>query len=166
MLLQQMLVKQLNCPRTSSIGRLFDAVASLLGICDINQFEGQAAMQLEQLAEQSEHNDYYAFILQKNQPIIIDWQPMIIALLTDLTHLKTCFIAKKFHNTLAEIVLAIALRSQQKIIILSGGCFQNAILTETCINKLETGGFSVYTHEKIPPNDGGLALGQLYSQII
>ncbi len=164
MLLQQMLVKQLNCPRTSSIGRLFDAVASLLGICDINQFEGQAAMQLEQLAEQSEHHDYYALTLRENQPIIIDWQPIIIALLTDLTHLKACFIAKKFHNTLAEIVLAIALRSQQKIIILSGGCFQNAILTETCINKLETGGFSVYTHEKIPPNDGGLALGQLYSQ--
>jgi hydrogenase maturation protein HypF len=163
-LLQQSLKKQLNCPYTSSIGRLFDAVSSLLGLCHINQFEGQAAMQLEQLASTIHTNESYPFKLIEGECIIIDWYSTITALLADLNRQNKNLVAAKFHNTLAEIMLRIAKLGQQKNIVLSGGCFQNAYLTERCVEKLKTAGFSVYTHEKIPPNDGGLALGQLYAQ--
>ena len=162
-LLQQSLTKQLNTPYTSSAGRLFDALSSLLGLCHINQFEGQAAMLLEQLASTVHTNESYPFKLIEGECIIIDWFNTITALLNDLNQQNQNLIAAKFHNTLAEIMVEIAKRSQQKNIVLSGGCFQNAYLTERCTEKLKTAGFTVYTHEKIPPNDGGLALGQLYA---
>ncbi len=165
-LLQQSLNKQLNTPYTSSVGRLFDGVSSLLGLCHINNFEGQAAMLLEQKTSLEVTDDSYSYLLLKNHPLIIDWQPMVIEILEDLTHLGKHKIAAKFHNTLAEIMLNLANQAQQKKIVLSGGCFQNAYLTERCIKKLETAGFTVYTHEKAPPNDGGLALGQLYSTVL
>ena len=165
-LLQQSLNKQLNTPYTSSVGRLFDGVSSLLDLCHINNFEGQAAMLLEQKASLEVTEDSYSYLLLKHQPLIIDWQPMIIEILEDLTHLGKNKIAAKFHNTLADIMLNLAHQAQQQKIVLSGGCFQNAYLTERCIKKLETAGFTVYTHEKVPPNDGGLALGQLYSTVL
>jgi hydrogenase maturation protein HypF len=165
-LLQQSLTKQLNCPYTSSIGRLFDAVSSLLGLCHINQFEGQAAMQLEQLASTIHTNESYPYNLIEEDCIIIDWYSTITALLTELNVQNKSLIAAKFHNTLAEITARIAELGQQKNIVLSGGCFQNAYLTERCIEKLKIAGFSVYTHKNIPPNDGGLALGQLYSTVL
>jgi len=162
-LLQQSLNKQLNTPKTSSMGRLFDAVASLLDLCHLNQFEGQAAMLLEQLAVTSETKDQYSFKLLGNNPVIIDWQNLFVALLTDLNQLHKADIAAKFHNTLAKIILQIANNFQQPLIVLTGGCFQNKLLVEICVKELEQFGFSVYTHQKVPPNDGGLALGQLYA---
>lgn len=162
-LLKQSLTKQLNTPYTSSVGRLFDAVSSLLGLCHINQFEGQAAMLLEQRASTIHTNECYPFKLMEGECIIIDWYSTIKTLLIDINKKNRNLIAAKFHNTLAEIMVEIAKRSQQKNIVLSGGCFQNAYLTERCAEKLKTAGFTVYTHEKIPPNDGGLALGQLYT---
>jgi hydrogenase maturation protein HypF len=162
-LLQQSLKKQLNCPYTSSIGRLFDAISSLSGLCHINKFEGQAAMLLEQQASTIHTNEFYPFNLIEKECIIIDWHSTIMALLADLNQQNKNFVAAKFHNTLAEIMVRIAELGQQKNVVISGGCFQNAYLTERCIAKLKTAGFSVYTHEKIPPNDGGLALGQLYA---
>lgn len=160
-LLQSALAKQLNCPRTTSAGRLFDAVASLLGLCRINQYEGQAAMILETSAASEIFDNHYQFRLNPGDPIVIDWQPAIEQLLKDIPHCTHEHIAAKFHNTLAEIMLAIAERAGQKTIVLSGGCFQNACLVEKAVRKLKTAGFNVYCHEKIPPNDGGLALGQL-----
>ncbi len=166
-LLQQSLNKQINTPYTSSVGRLFDGVSSLLGLSHINNFEGQAAMLLEQKASLQVTEDSYSYLLLKKPPFIIDWQPMIIEILDDLTHLGKNKIAAKFHNTLADIMLNLAHQAQQQQkIVLSGGCFQNSYLTERCIKKLETAGFTVYTHEKVPPNDGGLALGQLYSTVL
>ena len=162
-LLQQSLNKQLNTPRTSSVGRVFDAVSSLLGLCHLNQFEGQAAMLLEQLAATSKTKDEYPFELLGNNPIVIDWQDLFVALLTDLNQLHKADIAAKFHNTLAKIILQIANNFQQPLIVLTGGCFQNKLLTEICVKALEQLGFSVYTHQKVPSNDGGLALGQLYA---
>lgn len=167
-LLQSALTKQINCPRTTSAGRLFDAVASLLGLCRITQYEGQAAMALENSAASELSDSHYQFRLNQfrlnpGDPIVIDWQRTIEQLLKDTAHYTPEHIAAKFHNTLAEIMLAIAERAEQKNIVLSGGCFQNAFLVEKAVRKLNTAGFNVYCHEKIPPNDGGLALGQLYA---
>ena len=165
-LLQHSLNKRLNTVNTSSVGRLFDGVSSLLGLCDINSYEGQAAMLLEQLARTSSTEQSYAFTLIGKQALEINWQPMVIEILADLVSLDKKTIAAKFHNTLADIMLSLAKQAQQQNIVLSGGCFQNAFLTEKCSVKLENAGFTVYTHEKIPPNDGGIALGQLYSAIL
>jgi len=162
-LLQSALSRQLNCPRTTSAGRIFDAVASLLGLCHINAYEGQAAMALEQSAASAQSSQHYDFHIRHQAPIIIDWQITQEQLLGDIPRYPVELIAAKFHNTLAEIMLAVALRAEQKTVILSGGCFQNAVLTAKAAKKLKTAGFEVYCHEKIPPNDGGLALGQLYA---
>jgi hydrogenase maturation protein HypF len=187
-LLQSALTKQINCPRTTSVGRLFDAVASLLGLYQINHFEGQAAMALEMCAAGGNQTDaFYDFRITETEPLVIDWQPMVEQLLADILKpiidksfglspstssgrtglkgwaIKQTIIANKFHNTLAEIILAVAKRAGEQVIVLSGGCFQNALLVEKSVGKLKTAGFNVYCHEKIPPNDGGLAVGQLYA---
>ncbi|MDP1664596.1 MAG: carbamoyltransferase HypF [Methylobacter sp.] len=162
-LLQSALTRQLNCPRTTSVGRLFDAVASLLGLCHINHYEGQAAMALEMSAASSASGQHYDFHLKHETVIVIDWKITLKQLLDDIPHNPVELIACKFHNTLAEIILAIARRAGQKTVILSGGCFQNAYLTTNAAKRLKSSGFEVYCNEKIPPNDGGLALGQLYA---
>lgn len=162
-LLQSALCRQLNCPRTSSVGRIFDAVVSLLGLCHINDYEGQAAMALEQSAASAQSSQHYDFHIRQKTPIVIDWKITVEQLLDDIQHSPIELIAAKFHNTLAEIILTIALMAGQKTVVLSGGCFQNAVLTAKAAKKLKTTGFEVYCHEKIPPNDGGLALGQLYA---
>ncbi len=162
-LLKQMLAKNLNCPLTTSAGRLFDAVASLLDICQINHYEGQAAMLLEQQAHLSTLTAEYPFKLSDTTPSIIDWQPLMEALLLDLNQSPIHDIAAKFHNTLAVIILQLAERAGVKCIVLSGGCFQNACLTAKTVAKLQAASFTVYRHQKLPPNDGGLAVGQLYA---
>jgi hydrogenase maturation protein HypF len=162
-LLKGALSKNINCPLTSSVGRLFDGVASLLGLCHINQFEGQAAMTLEMVAGSISSDAQYQFQLLDTKPVIIDWQMFLEQLLADIPKFSPALIAAKFHNTLAEIVRVIALQSNHKNIVLSGGCFQNALLVEKAVGALKTAGFNVYCHEKIPPNDGGLAVGQLYA---
>lgn len=162
-LLRNVLSKQINCPTTTSAGRLFDAVASLLKLCQINQYEGQAAMALENGAAEVECGDSYPFRIIETVPLVIDWHITIEQLLADMPGGKTALIAQKFHNTLSDMILAVAERAGEHRIVLSGGCFQNACLVEKATNQLKTAGFTVYCHEKIPPNDGGLALGQLYA---
>ena len=162
-LLQSALSRRLNCPRTTSVGRLFDAIASLLGLCHINNYEGQAAMALEMSAASNASDRYYDFHIQQKTPIVIDWKITLEQLLEDMQHNPAELIAAKFHNTLTEIILAIAQRAGQKTVVLSGGCFQNASLTANAAKRLTRSGFKVYCHENIPPNDGGLALGQLYA---
>jgi len=162
-LLRPALAKRINCPRTTSAGRLFDAVASLLGLCQFNQYEGQAAMALENCASRSDCGDYYPFQIIETEPRLIDWQDAIEALLADIPNRDAELIAKKFHNTLAKMILAVAKRAGEQTIVLSGGCFQNACLVEAAVERLKTAGFKVFRHQNIPPNDGGLALGQLYA---
>jgi len=162
-LLSPVLAKQINCPRTTSAGRLFDAVASLLGLCHLNQYEGQAAMALENCASRSDSEASYPIRIIDSEPRVIDWQEAIEALLADIPNRDAELIAKKFHNTLAEMILAIAKRAGEPTIVLSGGCFQNASLVEAAVERLKTAGFKVFRHQNIPPNDGGLALGQLYA---
>ncbi|HEY8096714.1 MAG TPA: carbamoyltransferase HypF [Methylobacter sp.] len=162
-LLQSALSRQLNCPRTSSVGRLFDAVSSLLGLCHINDYEGQAAMELEMSAASAQSDQHYDFHIRHQAPIVIDWKITLEQLMEDIPFNPVELIAAKFHNTLAEIILTLARKAGQKTIILSGGCFQNNYLTTKAANRLKSDGFEVYCHENIPPNDGGLALGQLYA---
>jgi len=162
-LLKQALNKHINCPKTSSMGRFFDAIASLLDLCHLNEFEGQAAMLLEQTACLADTEQYYRYTLTDTAPIIINWQVIITQIIDDLQKTDRFHIAAKFHNTLSEIIVKIAQRAGQQSLALSGGCFQNAYLTEKTVAKSKSAGFNVYTHEKIPPNDGGLAIGQAYA---
>ncbi len=150
-----------NTPTSTSMGRLFDAVAALLDLSQINHYQGQAAMTLEQCAMQHDNIDAYPFRISDEQPFILDWRPILQGISEDLLHFPREYIAKKFHNTLVDMILNCALRAEQPMIVLSGGCFQNAYLTETALQKLNAAGFQVYRHQQIPPNDGGLALGQL-----
>jgi hydrogenase maturation protein HypF len=178
-LLHSMLRKKINCPQTSSVGRLFDGVASLLGLCQVSEFEGQAAMAVEQAAmNESKSESYSRFMTASPQrtgshgAIEIDWQSLIVGILDDLTRLSTAQIAAKFHHTLAEIIFSFAElrpssflksgRSEKLPIVLSGGCFQNAYLVEAIEKANLKYEFPLFRHEKIPPNDGGLALGQVY----
>jgi hydrogenase maturation protein HypF len=160
-LLRQMLAKGFNAPLTSSVGRLFDAVASLLGLRQKVSFEGQAAMELELLVQPGVE-ETYPFLLSRGPPYIVDWQPMLQEILSDLKLGRdTGIIAAKFHNTLAETIVGVAREIGEGKIVLTGGCFQNRYLTERSVQRLLDSGFRCYWHQRVPPNDGGIALGQV-----
>jgi hydrogenase maturation protein HypF len=164
--LAQMLGRGLNTPYCSSVGRLFDAVASLLDLRQISGFEGDAAMAVEFAAEPLVTTEYYPFSLKEVSTAtapryLVDWEPMLLSLLDDLPHGKLAEIAAKFHRTLAEIAYSVAMNIGIQQIVLSGGAFQNRLLTEIVLARLEPAGFTVFRHRRIPPNDGGLSLGQL-----
>jgi hydrogenase maturation protein HypF len=144
-------------PRTSSAGRLFDAAASLLGLRQVNSFEGQAAMALENAAAERPSRRVYPFTVSDGAPAVIDWAPTLAALMEDGRDG-----AAAFHNTLARMILEIARRAGLERVVLTGGVFQNAFLTERACALLERGGFKVYTHQRLPCNDGGLSAGQAY----
>ena len=160
-IVQKLLSKKLNSPLTSSVGRLFDAAASLLSICSVSNYEGQAAMMLEFDADENEQADY-PFQILENKILIVDWQPIIESILADLrSNVQNSIISAKFHNTLAKIILSIAEKLNFKKVILSGGCFQNTFLTERTIKILEDHNYQAYWHQRIPPNDGGISVGQI-----
>jgi hydrogenase maturation protein HypF len=160
-LFRQMLVKNMNCLRTSSVGRLFDAVASLLDIRQKINYEGQAAMMLEYSVNSLETN-CYPFTVSGKNPLVIDWQPMIEQILGEIENKHpNGQIAMKFHLTLAEMILKVCKQFPLKKVVLTGGCFQNAILLEKTINLLRENDYNPYWHQRIPPNDGGISLGQI-----
>jgi hydrogenase maturation protein HypF len=160
-LIRQMLAKGINAPVTSSMGRLFDAVAALAGIRQQVTFEGQAAMELESLIE-PDVTAMYPFELSNGVPQIIDWAPMIGEILVDLRKgISQGAIAAKFHNTLAEIIVEVARQVVTPKVVLTGGCFQNRYLLEQAVQRLSQAGFKPYWHQRVPPNDGGIALGQI-----
>ena len=163
MLLQHMLSKQLHSPRCSSMGRLFDCVSSLLGLCQISSFEGQAAMYLEQAITDTAFDDYYPLIWSESSGLVrFNWEPMLRNIIDDLSKtIPKQHIARKFHNTLTEMAVQIATKTALKRVVLSGGSFQNRYLTESIISRLSALGLKVYWHQQVPTNDGGLALGQL-----
>ena len=160
-LIKQMLTKGVNAPLTSSAGRLFDGVASLIGLRHHATFEGQAAMELE-FAVDPAIKDAYPFQMQGSDLFIADWGPVIEAIVDEIeAGYSAGVIAAKFHNTLAEMIVAVARRIEQQHIVLTGGCFQNYELTERCVQRLIEAGFRPYWHQRVPPNDGGIALGQI-----
>jgi hydrogenase maturation protein HypF len=104
---------------------------------------------------------------KKEEPLwIIDWSGMIGEIINDMAHgVSQAVIALKFHHTLAEIIVDAAKRFGQPRVALSGGCFQNRCLTERTIERLTEEGFHPYWHQRVPPNDGGIALGQMYAAV-
>ena len=158
-LLRVALKRGVNAPVTSSAGRLFDAVASLVGLRQVATFEGQAATELEWVAEGVETNEAYAFTLDG---AIIDWGPAVRAVVADLARpAPVGAIAARFHNTLVEAVVAVARNVGERRVALTGGCFQNAYLLTRAVARLRAEGFEPLWHRQVPPNDGGIALGQV-----
>jgi len=233
--LRRMLENGINAPLTSSAGRLFDAVSSLIGLRQVTRFEGQSAMALEFALEETSTDEEYPFRIDEEsatQPenenerndehegekkndgeterkigdarhesgrvcYRIDWEPMIRAILEDAACGSSAQnngvapdgaarnnpvrqdarrnnaarpredgtsvgrIAARFHNTLAGVVVAVAERVGEERVVLTGGCFQNKYLTERCVARLRAAGFRSYWHQRVPPNDGCIALGQI-----
>lgn len=169
-LLQTMLQKKINAPLTSSVGRLFDAVAAIAGLRQKTVFEGQAAMELEFALDGIETDEAYDFEIIEEQlegngnslPVVIDWQPMVCAIIEDAhAGVPVSKVAAQFHNTLVETIVFMAQHMGEERIVLTGGCFQNKYLTESAIRRLQREGFRPYWHQRVPPNDGGIALGQI-----
>ncbi len=162
-LLAQMLEKRVHAPLTTSAGRLFDGVAALLGLHQTISFEGQAAMALEFAADPAIRDAYPTLLtsVRNNSPWILDWRPLISAILADLrANAPIPTIAARFHNALIEIIVQVAKRVGEPRVALTGGCFQNRILTEQAAQRLRAAGFEVILHRQVPPNDGGISLGQ------
>ncbi|MEP0822451.1 MAG: carbamoyltransferase HypF [Ignavibacterium sp.] len=155
--------RTINCPRTSSVGRLFDAVASLLDVRQRLGFEGQAAMELEYAALEADTREQYDVeLVTSRHPIVLDWAPMIKGILADSeARVSARAISAKFHNTLANTILRVAQAVGQNRVVLSGGCFQNSFLMTRTVHLLADHGIRPYWHQRIPPNDGGIALGQI-----
>ena len=157
--------RRINTSTTSSVGRLFDAVASLLDLCQISTFEAQAAIYLEHLAYDSDEEGAYPYkYIQSGQQSItyLDWEPMLRMIIKECrSGVKNADISRKFHNTLVEMLINTADRAGVSKVILSGGSFQNRYLLERCIGKLRENGYTPYWPQRIPSNDSGLALGQI-----
>ncbi len=162
-ILRDMCSRGINSPYTSAAGRLFDAVAAILDLHLGRQFEGQAAMALEFALDASgEEEAYPTRIREQTGTLILDWEPMLQQLLTDVAQgVPVSRIALAFHNALAESIIGVAHRIGEERIVLSGGCFQNRYLSERAVTRLKAEGFRPYWHQRIPPNDGGIALGQI-----
>lgn len=149
----QMLARGVNAPWTTSVGRLFDAVASMAGVAEGSHFEGQAAMLLERQIDEVT-DDAYSLVDG-------DWAPMIEAVRRDVGGgERPSRISARFHNALANWIVGVAGQAGVPQVALSGGVFQNRYLVERTAALLEARGFQVYTHQRVPPNDGGIALGQ------
>jgi len=161
---RQMIDRGLNCPYASSAGRLFDGVSALLGLGDVATYEGQAAMKLEAAAADGEA-PYPVRLADGGDPWVMDPAPMVRALAEDLrSDVDTAQIAGRFHATFALMLQLGAERAVEqtgvRTVALSGGTFQNALLLCTLKDRLERGGLRVLIHRAVPPNDGGLSLGQ------
>ncbi len=179
-LMTQMLSRGINSPLTTSAGRLFDAVAALLDLCQQITFEGQAAMALEFAADGAVSDAYHLPLVaadaletggmghwatawaRRSDLLVLDWRPMVEDLLTDLQQqLPAGIIAARFHNAMVEAIVAVAHRVGERRVALSGGCFQNRWLTERSAQRLSDAGFEVLLHSQVPPNDGCISLGQV-----
>jgi len=152
----------INAPATSSAGRLFDAVAAILGVRDSINYEGQAAIELEQLAVPAETSRYPA---PEICTASIPTTPLIRAIIDDLTAgTPRDVIAARFHNTVAALIVAACVRiwdqTALRLVALSGGVFQNLLLLNNVVDQLEERAFAVFTHSQVPCNDGGISLGQ------
>jgi hydrogenase maturation protein HypF len=151
-------------PPTSSMGRLFDAVAAVVGVRDRVNYEGQAAIELEQHADPDERGTYSAGV-DDGPPFTVSGADLVLAVVDDLrTGVPVPVIAARFHNAVAGLVVAAAARLRETTgvttVALSGGVFQNVLLLERCVAGLEAERFTVLTHHRVPPNDGGVSLGQ------
>jgi hydrogenase maturation protein HypF len=169
-ILTQMIERGLNSLPTSSLGRLFDAVAAILDLRDEVLYEGQAAIELEMLASSvppDEQPPYpYAVLHPQQGPLQLDVAPLLAALVEDLQRgTERARIARRFHRSLATMFADLCRQLRERTglaqVALSGGVFQNRLLLEALVSELQASGFAVYLNRRVPPNDGGLSLGQL-----
>ncbi|NNG02166.1 MAG: carbamoyltransferase HypF [Desulfobacteraceae bacterium] len=156
--------KKINSPLTSSLGRLFDGVAAILGIRFAVAYEGQAAMELEMAADESV-TDAYAVAIDIGDPYLIPVAPIIKGVVEDIRqHVPVAIISARFHQTLVNVFTDVCVRLRADTgldqVALSGGVFQNSMLLGRMVNSLDTGGFTVHTHKSVPTNDAGISLGQ------
>jgi len=168
-LFAQMLTRGINSPLTSSCGRLFDAVAALLTLRHTVSYDGQGAIELEGLAETVEGEERgiypYSIVFHEDAPHQLDFSPMLAEILADIdAGIRSAIIAHRFHQTVAsaaaDLCLHISAATGLDRVILSGGVFQNRLLSEMIYTALTGKGLNVFAHRLVPPNDGGIALGQ------
>lgn len=168
--LRRMLDRRINSPLTSSAGRLFDAVAVLAGLRECVSYEGQIAIELEDLATDVDSGSCYEFELQPghtaDDPVVVDTRPLIACVVQDVRRgTEARIISRRFHTSVIEIITQVCLRLRDssgiETVVLSGGVFLNSLLLSEVPKRLEGAGFRVYRHENVPTNDGGLSLGQL-----
>jgi hydrogenase maturation protein HypF len=173
-ILQQTITRGINSLPTSSLGRLFDAVAALVGLRSEVLYEGQAAIELEMLARQQEQGIHegqsglYPFTIRMRDqmPATLDVAPMLRALVSDIQQgVSTPQIADRFHRSIAKLLATACFGARKQtglnIVALSGGVFQNQLLLEQLVKRLEEMAFQVYINRRVPPNDGGISLGQI-----
>jgi hydrogenase maturation protein HypF len=161
-----LLERNVSSPLTCGMGRLFDAVAAILEVCTKATYEGQPAIELEGIAEVGVKDAYPVEMADLDGKLVADGAAVLAAAWADReAGVPVPVIAGRFQNTVVEMIAAwvAAARSAENVndVCLSGGCFQNAILTERCSRRLADEGFTVYRHRAVPPNDGGVALGQM-----
>lgn len=159
-----MLEKNINCVESTSCGRLFDAVSAILGICKVSSYEGQAAMELQSAAETSTKN--FDGVFEVGENLILPTDKLFAEILSRrLEGFNAANLAKFFHVQLAEMVAQacekISLQTKIKTVAISGGCFQNSLLSSLTIEKLKLRGLKVLRNKLIPPNDGGICAGQI-----
>jgi len=165
--LVSMLDGSVNSPLTSSAGRLFDGVSSLVGLRDENRFEGQGAMALEHAATGSRSEEPYPMPIVETDDtgevrFILDWGPLVLGIVDDIAQgVSTRTISARFHEALVEAIVGVARHLDIETVVLTGGCFQNRRLTEGAVSRLAGAGFTPVWHQRIPPNDGGIAPGQI-----
>jgi hydrogenase maturation protein HypF len=161
--LSAMLRRTFQAPFTSSAGRLFDAAAAILDLCQRASYEGEAAMAVEFAADRAQDTAQLpAPVLTRDQGRwTLDWRPLFEALVGEVARGAPCEpLAAGLHEGFAEAIVGVAERAGIRQIVLTGGCFQNARLTTRAATRLRAAGFSPFWHRRIPPNDGGLAVGQ------
>jgi hydrogenase maturation protein HypF len=177
--LRTMIERGVNTPLTSSVGRLFDSVASIAGVRQQVRYEGQAAMELEFALDGVQVEDGYPVTVEETVPatsapggavpalsapprFLVQWAPLIRAVVADLrAGCPVGVVSARFHNGLAGAAVEVARLAGIERVVLSGGCFQNRYLLERTIARLRTEGFRPAWHQRIPPNDGGISLGQV-----
>jgi hydrogenase maturation protein HypF len=162
----KLLKSKVNCVETSSIGRLFDAVSSIIGICNVVTYEGQASIELEASINHGVSHSYPYQIDLINTVYIINPNKIILSILKDkLDEVPPDIISTKFHNTVVSFTLDVCSRLREQTGIntaaLSGGVFQNTYILEKLITTLEKNNFTVYSQSNFPTNDGGISLGQI-----
>ena len=155
----------LNAPVTTSMGRLFDAVAALCGLRETVSYEGQAAIALEQIADESEQESYQFSIVREPDGWIYDWRSVVQGVILDAASgISPSRISMRFHRALANLLVEAARTHRAEtgcaLVALSGGCFQNELLLQLCVVELENSGFTVLINRLVPCNDGGISYGQ------
>jgi hydrogenase maturation protein HypF len=165
--LDAMLERGMNSPKCTSIGRLFDAIASMIGVRHRSSFEGQAAMELEFAIGDLQTEDHYELPISSapGSPGVLRWLPLVERIVSDVIDgVDAGLISARFHNSLAEAIVQVADQVGEQRVALTGGCFQNSYLTRQTVTRLREAGRQPFWHHQVPPNDGGIALGQVVAE--